>query len=307
MEYIRRMEKAILKTLAYYDIFGFPLKAWEVHKWLFGKEASLKQVEKSLKTLIKKSKIKNKRDYFYLSNKKVLIQRRLVREKISQQHLRKAIYISQLYRVIPGVKLIGVSGSLAMMGSGKQDDIDLFVITEKNRIWLSRLLLILLTTITGFRRKRREKLLSAAGKICINLILENDNLAQNKKNIYLAHEVLQMRVLWQREEVYSKFLHDNEWVFKYLPNWKSGIKQIQNFPRGSGLAKFKSQKYNSKVKNNGFVDWLEELAKKIQLKIMENPSGQERIENGALYFHPEDKGKKILEEYNRQLKKLLFS
>lgn len=292
IEYIVGMEKAILKTLAYYDIFNFPLKAWEIHKWLIGSSASLKQVEKKLKKLKEKLMINNQGDYWFLSDKRSLIKDRKARELVSARHLTTAKIVAQIFKIIPWIKLVGVSGSLAMMGSRDKDDIDLFIITGKNRIWITRLLLIFLTSMVGLRRKRREKILSAAGKICINLILEEDNLTQHNKNIYVAHEILQMHVLWQRDDIYSKFLHDNEWTFRYLPNWKSGIK---------------TQKYNSKVKSFGIVNWLEDLAKGLQLKIMNSPSGSERIESGALYFHPEDKGKKILAEYGKRLEKLSLS
>lgn len=288
------MEKSILKTLIYYDIFNFPLKAWEIHKWLIGTEASLKQIEKTLRKMDKELRIKNQGDYWFLSNRKGLVKDRIEKGRISKQHFRIAKNVSLLFKLIPWVKLVGVSGSLSMMGSSKKDDIDLFIVTSKNRIWISRFFLIFLTSLTGLRRKRREKVLSANGKICINLILEEDNLDQRKKNIYLAHEVLQMRPIWQRDEIYSRFLHTNDWAFKYLPNWKSSIIEIKN------------QKSKSKNNNlqNGFVDLLEELAKNFQLKIMGNPDKSERIENGALYFHPEDKGVKILEEYKKRVKEI---
>lgn len=288
------MDRAILKTLAYFDYFNYPLKAWEIHKWLIQKKGSLTQVEK---TLSRMGGLSHKGGYWFLSGRKGLVKNRLEKEKISRKHLLSAKMIAGILKMIPWIKLIGISGNLAVMGSSKKDDIDFFVITSKNRIWLSRLFLIFLTTLTGLRRKRREKLLSASGKICINLILEVDNLAQKSRNIYLAHEVLQMHLLWQRDEVYSKFLHDNNWAFKYLPNWKSGVLESQK-------SNVKSQKHNSKSKSLKIIDWLEGIAKKWQLRIMNGPSGAERIENGALYFHPEDKGIRIMEEYNKRLKKL---
>lgn len=289
------MEKAILKTLGYGDIFDYPLKAWEIHKWLIGKQSSLKQVERWLKKLVQTSKCKELNGYYFLFRRKGLVRERIKREKISKNHFRIARYVSLIFQIIPWIKLVGISGSLAMMGSRKRDDVDLFIITGKNRIWISRLLLVFFASLTGLRRKRREKVSSAAGKICINLILELDNLAQNRKNIYVAHEVLQMQVLWQREDVYSNFLTDNKWVFKLLPNWKSGIKTQK--------AKNKRH-YDSDNKTLKVIDWLEEQTKRLQLKIMGSPDRLERIEGGALYFHPEDKGKKILEEYTKRLKKL---
>lgn len=285
------MHDGILKTLTYFDYFDYPLKAWEIHKWLTQKKGSLKQTEKALKKLVQEKKVIQQREYYFLNKKKNLVALRIKKEKISASRLNRAKAVSILLKIIPWVKLVGVTGSLSMLSSQKKDDIDFFIITSSKRIWISRLFLLSLITLTGMRRKRREKLLSASGKICINLILETDNLAQQNRNIYLAHEVLQMRVLWQRAGIYSKFLNDNNWAFKYLPNWKSGI-----LDKGKGLT------VKGKVDSNDFVDLLEEMARNFQLKIMDSPRGFERIENGALYFHPEDKGKKILERYDTIIK-----
>lgn len=289
------MEKAILKTLSYYDVFNFPLKAWEIHKYLIGKSSDLKQTEKALKSLIKKQKIKKQKDYYFLSNRNGLVKSRLEREAVSKSHLKTAKFIAALFKLIPTVKLVGISGSLSMMGSSRVDDIDLFIITSKNRIWVSRLFLIILTSLTGLRRKRHEKILSANGKICINLILEEGSLEQNKKNIYLAHEVLQMRLLWQKDQIYSQFLHANSWAFKYLPNWRTSVLEDKKL----------SRKNSKGHPRNSFIDFLENKSKSFQLKIMGSPDNLERIENHALYFHPEDKGVKILEDYKKRLKKYL--
>ena len=288
------MEKAILKTLVYYDIFNFPLKAWEIHKWLIGKTSTLKQTEKAIHSLVKKQKIKTQKGYYFLSGRNGMVAKRLEREQVSKSHLQTAKLISKIFKLVPWIKLVGISGSLSMMGSSKTDDIDLFIITSKNRIWVSRLLLIFLTSLTGLRRTRREKILTAHGKICINLILEESNLEQNKKNIYLAHEVLQMKLLWQKDSIYSDFLHTNSWAFKYLPNWRSSILEVKKLNR-------KNPKGYS---GNSLVNKLEELSKSLQLKIMGSPDNNERIENNALYFHPEDKGVKILEEYKKRINKI---
>jgi hypothetical protein len=287
------MEQAILKTLAYYDVFGFPLKAWEVHKWLAGKEATLVQTEKALQRLEKKLRAGSYKGYWFLPGKKSLVGSRVKRESVSAAHLRTARRIGFLLRVVPWIKMVGISGSLAMSSSREGDDIDLFVVTESRRVWLSRIFIILLTSLTGLRRSRREKKLSAAGKICINLILETSNLGQKKKNIYVAHEVLQMRPVWQRGEVYSDFLHANSWAFRYLPNWRSSFKM--------DTTKWNFLKKTPKIPPFSLMDRLEIFAKSFQLKIMKRPSGAERIESGALYFHPEDKGVKIVKEYKSRI------
>lgn len=44
---------------------------------------------------------------------------------------------------IPGLKMIGVGNSLSMNSGTKDSDIDLFIVTTPNRIWLVRILVTL--------------------------------------------------------------------------------------------------------------------------------------------------------------------
>lgn len=46
---------------------------------------------------------------------------------------------------------------------------------------------------------------------------------------------------------------------------------------------------------------IENLAKKFQLWYMKKPQGSERIEDGAVYFHPEDCRSKVLKQYRFKL------
>ena len=283
------MEKAILKTLYYADIFDYPLKAYEIHKWLIGRKATLRQVEKAVEKLRVKGKAERVKDYYFLPRRAELVSKRQRKEKQSASYLQKARILTFILKVIPWIKLVGISGGLAMENTSKADDIDLFIITGKNRLWISRLFILGLLSLTGQRRKVGQKGKQIAGKLCINTLLEEDKLEQGNKDIYLAHEVLQMKVLWVRGGAYSKYLLDNVWVFKFLPNWIG--EKTQNSKR-------KSQNYNSKFK---ILDLLENMAKRFQLKIMSRPQGLERVEEGALYFHPNDCRAAILQEYKSRI------
>lgn len=294
------MEKAILKTLIYADIFNYPLKAWEIHKWLVGKKASLRRVEKALEKMSKDSKIKSKDDYLFLPNKSRTVSLRIKKEKVSQKIMAQVKLIAYLFKVIPWVKMVGISGSLAIGNSDKNDDIDLFVVTQKNRLWISRLLLLLILELLNKRRKRGEKSQNVAGKVCINLLLDSDSLAFSKKDIYLAHEVLQMKLLWQRDGIYSQFLSKNDWVFRYLPNWTSGeidqgFRDFRKHPNKDGK-KISRMRYLSK-----FFGQIENISKWLQLRYMGKFDGKERIENGALFFHPKDYREKVLKQFNQGL------
>ncbi len=275
------MEKAILKTLIYADIFDYPLKGYEVFKWLVKEETTLLKVERALQRLIKKKKIQFFKDYFFLLGKKRLVLKREGHEKYSKSLFRKAYIFANILRVVPWIKLVGISGGLALNDADKKDDIDLFLITSGKRLWISRILAIFLLNIFGVRRKVGMKKLNVKKKICLNTILDAEHLEQRYKDLFVAHEVLQMKVLWQREGVYSKFLYDNDWVFKFLPNWTSRIKYLKTrVDEGSKI-----------------IDQLEDFAMQFQIKIMQPPKGLERIEDGGLYFYPSDYREKIKRLY----------
>lgn len=318
------MEKAVLKTLIYSDIFDYPLTIFEIHKWLIGppagradRKVNLRQVESAIGRLRGKYQVLSIKGYYCLSKRKSLVKKRIERERYSKIYFRKAYLISQLLKLIPWIRLVGISGGLAMDNAGRDDDIDLVIITDKNRMWICRLITLGILGITGQRRKASGSKKSSAGKICCNLILEQDCLEQKNKNLYSAHEVLQMKVLWQRGNTYHQFLSANEWAFNFLPNWvgSDSSRQPRLLVRERRPAADASDTLaGARLGFTTFggrllpsIDYLENIAKNFQLKVMKKPQGQERIEEGALYFHPLDYGQQVLEKYRQAVKNLSTS
>ena len=125
------MEKAILRTLIYADIFDYPLKAQEIQKWLIRRKATLWQAAKVLDKLKKNSKLEIKCGYYFLPKRAGLMGIRKRREEESKSYLRKAKFFSRLLKIIPWIKLVGISGGLALNNAAKADDIDIAVLQQK--------------------------------------------------------------------------------------------------------------------------------------------------------------------------------
>jgi len=297
------MEKAILKTLAYADLFDYPLKINEVQRWLVGRKASLRQVAKALSKLHKVSSIKYKGRYYFLPKRNEIVSQRRWRRKQSEIYFRKAKILSQILKAVPWIRLVGISGGLALDNASKKDDIDLFIITTRNRLWISRLLILGLLSLTGQRRKRADYGKKISGKLCINTLLEEDKLEQTNKDIFVAHEILQMRPLWYKGKIYEKYLSDNEWVFKFLPNWITDARGPAR--RASSIASLLRLRAGIPSSPSPLAALLDNLARWFQLKIMSKPKGMERIEDGALYFHPTDYRPEILSKYQEKIKKII--
>jgi len=303
------LKKAILKTLAYADVFDYPLLKKEIWRFLIKerKEGELKTEEEGkgfsweLKELIKKSLCKEKKGFYFLPGREKIINLRKRRQKYSEKKIKIAEKIALILRKIPWVKMVGVTGALAMKNAEKKDDIDLLIIAVKNRLWLTRFFTVLLVEFFSKRRRPEEK--EIKDKICLNMFLDEDHLSlpENERDLFSAHEVCQMEPIWEKDNCYQKFLKDNFWVQEFLPNAKP---------------KKMVKKRTDKRKEDFFLIFLsfffcffnfsffEKIARWFQLWYMRHRKTKEITETGRILFHPKDSRLWILENYKKRLKNL---
>ncbi len=201
-------KQATLKTLIYADIFDYPLTKKELHRWLISSEPT---------TLPRLSSLLSTNNYYYLKNRHHLVALRKKREIFSNQKLIKAHATASLLKKIPTINFIGITGALAMSNSGAKDDIDFIIITKNHSLWITRFFTILLLEIFQIRRRPHG---NTNNKICLNLFLEEASLVipPGKQNLYTAHEVAQLKPLFDRNHTYSRFIKKNSWVNNFLPH-----------------------------------------------------------------------------------------
>ncbi|MBI4084708.1 MAG: hypothetical protein HY431_02280, partial [Candidatus Levybacteria bacterium] len=208
-------QQEILKTLLYSDIFQYPLTENEL--WRFaGAKMNKDACHHALRNLT--HLITKEGKYYYLTDRRGMVKKREERVKESERKVRFAKESVSLLRLVPSVVFIGISGSVAMKNCKKDDDIDLFIIARKNIVWFTRLCVLLLLQLTGKRRRRYDK--TAANQICVNMFMSENALifSRDRHSLYTAHEVIRMIPIFERGNVYNKFLHANSWVKEYLPN-----------------------------------------------------------------------------------------
>ena len=213
-----QLQKAILKTLSYADVFDYPLTLSELHQFLIGQKVSINDLVKAL-TEIKE--VAQDGQFFFLKKRPKIVQIRQKRFKCSQDKLKIANQVARYLRLIPFIKMVAVTGNLAMNNTKEQDDIDFLIVTSQNRLWLTRLLTVFLVELVANRRRPKDQ--EVEDKICLNMFLAENYLQVPKKeqNLFSAHEVFQAKLLWEKEKTYQKFLKANQWAQKYLPNWKA--------------------------------------------------------------------------------------
>lgn len=215
-------KKAILRTLAYADVFDYPLSSQEVWRFLITpSKTKVSDVQIALTQMSADLKLINTNDGFYfLKGRDEIVNIRKKREQESRKKLKIAKRAARWLKLIPTIKMVAVTGALAMNNSEKEDDIDLLIVASRNRLWLTRLLTVFLVELVAKRRRPGDK--EVKDKICLNMFLDGNHLAVPKKeqDLFSAHEACQLKLLWDRNETYQKFVKENQWVKRFLPNWK---------------------------------------------------------------------------------------
>lgn len=280
-----KLQESIIKTLTYFDIFDYPVTLIELKKYCDIKITV--NDEEFLDALESIYIIQESQGFYYLLGRESIIEKRLVRGEISIQKMVKAKIVSKILSKIPTIKLIGLSGSLSMNNSLVEDDIDLFFITQKNTLWLTRLVVSAVLLAMGLKRTRKGKVWK--DKICPNMFMSENAMgfAKRNQNLYVAHEMLQLKVLFEKEDMYLRFLNKNKWVETVLPN---GYQHVTM--RGK-------RRVDWAARILGPIDGLCYILQKMYMKPVLTI---ERISKGTARFHPIDKGLVILELFSLKSK-----
>jgi hypothetical protein len=201
------LEGAILATVAYYDVFAFAPQPREIHRFLVGKRASRREVERALGDGRLSRELGTRDGCWFLIGKDHLAPRRLRFSKHSAALWPRARSIARLVER-SGLALSGmVTGSLAAENADEHADIDFLFIYPHERTW------------TSYASMRVMAKLPFPGMsdLCPNYVLAADQLEIRPQNLFTAWEIAKAVPMFGFN-VFERFLRANQWVSRYLPN-----------------------------------------------------------------------------------------
>jgi hypothetical protein len=202
---LSNLEQSILATLAYFDIFEYPLTLFEIWKNLVnvGNGNSIPQscgvgfpslcdIEDALNNEELKNKISRKNGFYFLKSvgAQNFVPNYLTRQKryyIADKKFKRAKKIVWLLSKIPYIKMIAVCNSLGYSNAMEDSDIDFFVITAKNRIWTARFLSVVLIKFLNLRPKIyniKDLSRTFLGRIKLRYLKDISSINELKENQY---------------------------------------------------------------------------------------------------------------------------
>ncbi|WP_426671167.1 nucleotidyltransferase domain-containing protein [Mucilaginibacter sp. McL0603] len=202
------IKKNILAALAYFDLFNYPLTMDEVFLNLPIK-CEQQELEFALSCLVSDRVIYHFGKFYTLKNDYFLIERRLNGNAKAEEMIGIAKQVGDFLVRFPYVRGIAISGSLSKNFADESSDIDLFIITAKNRLWLARTIMHCFKKLTFLVNKHQY--------FCMNYYIDEKELQIREKNIYTAIEIATLMPL-HGDTVFEQFYIANAWTREYLPN-----------------------------------------------------------------------------------------
>jgi hypothetical protein len=215
------LETGIIGALVYADLFDYPLTLSEIHRYLVGQAAPLTAIEERLTgNGWLRERLGSNPPFWFLADREHLARVRREREAYAHALWPLAWRYGGMIAALPFVRLVAVSGSLAMNNvTSPQDDIDFLIVTQSNRVWLTRGLAILIV-----RLARQQGAI-----LCPNYVVAEHRLGIDSPSLFAAHELAQMVPLYGLES-YRRLLNSNPWIAEYLPN--ASARQTSDYELG---------------------------------------------------------------------------
>jgi len=205
---LSKLQFAVYSCIAYFDVFNYPLKPEQVFEFLNFK-TDQSQVNIILNELIELKLLTGSNGFYYLENansehitKRIRSEKRFLEKQKTIK--RYANFISRF----PFVESVCISGSCSKGLLDADGDVDYFIITSPQKLWLCRSILIAFKKIF---------LLNSRKYFCINYLVDSNNLQIPDENIFVATEIKTLIPVSNKKQ-FDNFLNANNWTNNFLVN-----------------------------------------------------------------------------------------
>lgn len=204
---VHDLERSILRTLAYSDVFDYPLTAAEVHRYLDGVAAAPAEVDDALRRMLRHNSLSGADGFIALPGREALFTTRLRRQREAESLWPAARRWAAIIGRLPLVRMVSLTGALAVDNVEPGADIDYLIVTVPGRVWLSRAMIVQVV--------RAARL--AGVVLCPNWLLSSDALELEERSLFAARELAQMVPLTGADH-YLRMRRLNAWTDDHLPN-----------------------------------------------------------------------------------------
>jgi len=225
-----QIASSIIRTICFYDAVGkVALTKLELYKYLidtpdrpaFGN--FLRILDQEWPTL--EPYIQRERGFYFLKKNSSAYARRVHIGKTGIKKWRIARRMIRAMSFLPYVRMVAVTGSLALNTTHRKSDIDVLIRAKHGHIWTVRIFVTALTQILGKRRHGKK----ISDRICLNHYISDKSADLGPKNLFSDHISKTMIPVWTSSK--------KSVVEKLLTNTVAG--PLESFLRATQIRKIK--------------------------------------------------------------------
>lgn len=204
---MKTVQQQILQVLSYFDMFSYPLLAAEIREYLIS-PVSKQALQDELDQLQQQEMVFKLDSFYALQDDIFMAIRRHNGNRYAAGELKKAAKAAKILYRFPFVKGLAISGSLSKNYADENSDIDFFIITAPNRLWIARTLMHIFykwAVLTG-----RSRL------FCMNYYVDETAMQIPEQNIFTAMEIVTLLPA-AGLDCLEHFTKANNWIKEYFP------------------------------------------------------------------------------------------
>ena len=195
-----------LKPILYYSIFNYPLTKVEIYR--YSDAENIEIINTELKTLIERKALKEYKGFFIYNNDNTIAERRITGNLDAKKVMPKALKRAKFISKFPYIESVSISGSLSKGNYENDGDVDFFLITKPNRLWIARTCLIVYKKVILQNSKKY---------FCVNYFISSDHLEISEKNLFTATELATL-IPVTGKKIFTEFIDHNNWAKSHFPN-----------------------------------------------------------------------------------------
>lgn len=305
-----RIRQSILRTLAYFDIFDYPLTVEELSRYLYCADSSghLDRFAQ-LQHFEQLQHIQHKHGFYFLPGREETIAARQDKVKIVEQKMKIAVRGIKKIRWAPFVRAVFVCNTVAGAVVEEDSDIDVFIVTRAGRIWLARALATLTLSFFRLRRTKRE----INNRICLSFYVTDDNLNLEsiaiEDDIYLKYWLAQLIPVYDPDNLLAEIQRANVWASKSLPNVFVPFIPISRWRVKDSKLSIKIKRVLEKIWGSSYGDLMEAQARGMQkarmalnyMSAQNAPDTRVVVNDKMLKFHEGDRREEYREEWKERI------
>jgi hypothetical protein len=290
-------DEAILRTLLYADVFDYPLRPVEVHHYLIGVPTPPEEIQSALEASPWLApRLTRVNGYVAVQGRAEIGSLRDERQRSSSALWPIARRWARLIGSLPFVRMVAVTGALAMDNAPPGDDIDFLIVTTPTRVWLARALVIALVRLAR---------VFGVG-LCPNYVLSQSALVQEQRNLFIAHDLAQMVPL-VGHAVYAEMRAVNPWAAEYLPHAHRPLRVEAELAPPRWLRAL--QRSGEALLSGHLGNALETWERRRKLRKFSNaahmPGAAAQLDAEHVKGHFDDHGERILKKFEERLARYL--